>query len=182
MNLDFFESQPFLPEVNNPYESAISFATEIASTYVDDIADYTQIIGEPTTQYKEKDGVTYEITYYYITFAKKINDYFSSDYISIKVTSKGTLASIVMGDINAFDGVMLDFDPTAVNKSIAEKVDASYKDNGLEVTQWNITDQKIVVTPNGYICMYSTVEVEGKGISDAEVNTGICIMTVLGRK
>lgn len=182
MNHDYFDSVPFLPDVNNPYESAISFATEIARTFVNDIADYTLIVEEPRTSYYERDGETYEITYYFVTFAKKINDYFSSDYISIKVTSKGTLASIVMGDINAFDGVMLDFNPTTVNNSIAEKVEASYENGDLNVTQWNVVDQKIVITPNNDICMYSTVEIEGTTLSGIEIKTGIRILTVLDKR
>lgn len=70
MNADFFDTQPYLPDVDNPYESAVSFATQIASEYVD-IADYTQIIEEPMTRYKEREGTTYEITYYIVNFAKK---------------------------------------------------------------------------------------------------------------
>lgn len=182
MNHDYFDSVPFLPDVNNPYESAVCFATEIAGTFVGNIADYTQIIEEPRKSYYEKNGESYEITYYIITFAKKINDYFSSDFISIRVTSKGTLASIVMGDINAFDGVILDFDPTAVNNSIAEKVDASFENGDLNVTQWNVVEQTIVKTPNNDICMYSTVEIKGTTLSGYEIKTGIRILTVLDKR
>lgn len=70
MNANFFDTQPYLPDVDNPYEAAVSFATQIASEYVD-IADYTQIIEEPMTRYKEREGTTYEITYYIVNFAKK---------------------------------------------------------------------------------------------------------------
>ena len=73
MDDDFFETQPYMPDVPEPYESAIVLATEIAGEYVDDISEYTRIIEEPRTRYKERDGKTYEITYYVITFAKKVN-------------------------------------------------------------------------------------------------------------
>lgn len=182
MNADFFDTEPYLPEVSNPYESAISLATEIASEYVDDIAEYTQIIEEPKTNYKERDGITYEITYYFITFAKKINGYFSSDYITVKVTSKGNLASIMIGDINAFENTSLDFDTSTMNQSITNKIDTTYKKNNYIVQKSNINDQKIVLTPNGDICMQSDVTLEITTDTDVKMQTGNYILTVLGRK
>lgn len=71
MNADFFNTEPYLPEVKNPLDVATSLAYEIACEYVDDITKYTKLVDEPITNYKEKDGVTHEITYYIITFAKK---------------------------------------------------------------------------------------------------------------
>ena len=180
MNKDFFNTEPYLEDVSNPKENAIILATEIAAKYVDDIKEYTVIIEEPYTRYKEKDGKNYEITYYIITFAKKINNYFSSDYISVKVTSKGNLASIFMGDIGVFDNITIDFDNITMDQSILSKVDLTYQDTELTVIQREIKDQKIVVTPEGYVCMYSEVRVNGINASNKEVDTGIRILTVLG--
>lgn len=182
MNADFFDTQPYLPEVHNSNETAISLATKIASKYVDNIEDYTQISDEPVTQYKEREGKTYQITYYVVTFAKKINGYFSSDYIAVKVTSKGTLASIMMGDIGAFDDAMLNFDATTMNQSISKKIEATYKESKLTVKESNIDDQKIVLTPNGDICMYSTVIINGVDDSNVETQTGVRVLTILGKR
>lgn len=71
MNSDFFDTQPYLPEIDNPNDTAISLSTEIASHYVDDIEDYTQISDEPVTRYKERDGQTYQITYYIVTLLEE---------------------------------------------------------------------------------------------------------------
>lgn len=182
MNSDFFDTQPYLPEIDNPNDTAISLSTEIASHYVDDIEDYTQISDEPVTRYKERDGQTYQITYYIVTFARKINGFFSSDYISVKVTSKGTLASIMIGDIGAFDNTTLDFDTTVMNQSISNKIESSYKRSKLVVKKSNVDDQKIVLTPNGDICMYSSIVIDGVDDSNIETQTGVSILTILGKR
>lgn len=182
MNSDFFDTQPYLPEVNDPSNTAISLSTEIASDYVDNIGDYTQIFDEPVTRYKERDGKTYQITYYVVTFAKKINGYFSSDFIAVKVTSKGTLASIMIGDIGAFDNTTLSFDTATMNQSISDKIESVYKKSKLEVKESNVDDQKIVLTPNGDICMYSSIVIDGVDDSNIETRTGVRILTFLGKR
>ena len=181
MNNEFFDTQPFLPDISDPLDSAIAFSTEIADEYVDNISDYTMIVEEPRISYKEKDGKNYEITYYVITFAKKINGYFSSDYISVKVTSKGALASIKMGDINAFEDVEVDFETSKIDQSISNKVRSVYEKDGLKIKQTYLRDQKIVLTPNGEIAMDSFVGVDIID-SDGEYSTGVSILTVLKKK
>ena len=182
MNSDFFDTQPYLPEVNDPTDTAISLSTKIARDYVDNIGDYTQIFDEPVTRYKERDGKTYQITYYVVTFAKKINGYFSSDFIAVKVTSKGTLASIMIGDIGAFDNTTLSFDTATMNQSISDKIESVYKKSKLEVKESNVDDQKIVLTPNGDICMYSSIVIDGVDDSNIETRTGVRILTFLGKR
>ena len=182
MNAEFFDTEPYLPDVENPRETAISLASEIACEYVDDITEYTKIVEEPRIGYKEKNGITYEITYYVTTFAKKVNGYFSSDYISVKVTSKGNLASIMMGDINAFENISLEFDAEAVNQSISDKIDSAYKKNKLSVKETNIRDQKIVLTPDKEVCMFSYVDVGLYDISKTEVTTGVQTLTPLKKQ
>lgn len=182
MNANFFDTQPYLPDIDDPYETAISFATKIASEYVDNIADYTQITDEPVTRYKEREGTTYEITYYVVTFAKKINGYFSSDYIAVKVTYKGTIASIMIGDINAFADATIVFEETTVNQSISKKIETTYKNSRLKINKSNIDDQKIVLTPNGNICMYSNIVIDGMDDSNITTKTGVSILTVLGKE
>ena len=181
MNAAFFDTEPYLDDVDNSYDYAIELSTGIAQNYVGNIQDYTMLTEEPVRRYKERDGKTYEITYYEVTFAKKINGYFSSDYIEVKVTSKGHLASVMLGDIHAFENRAIDFDISAVNKSIADKIDTTYQKSEYKVTDFNIMDQKIVLTPNGDICMYSEVSVDVIDNSDSEIKTGIAILTVIGK-
>ena len=181
MNAQFFDSEPYLPELSNQYEAAITQTRNVASEFVDDIADYTQIVESPVTRYKEREGVTYEITYYTVTYARKIGNYYSSDYISVKVTSKGNVASIMMGDINAFDQVVLDFDESSVNKSISSKIDSTFQKIKFHVNHSDIQDQKIVLTPDGTVCLYSDIIVTVADDSGFDKETGINIITVIGK-
>ena len=181
MNAEFFDTQPYLPDVNEPYETAISLTKKIAGIYLDNIEDYTQLIEEPRIRYEERDGVTYQITYYTVTFARQINGYFSSDYISVKVTSKGTLASIMMGDINAFSDTKIDFKNTDLEQSISQKIESTYKNSELKINKTNIKDQKIVLTPNGDIGIYSDIVIYGTD-ANIELKTGVSVLTVLEKK
>lgn len=181
MNSEFFDIEPYLEDVENPYEGAVSLAAYIAGSYIN-INDYVQIVEDPIARYKERDGVTHQITYYIVTYAKKVNGYFSSDYISVKVTSKGNLASIKMGDINAFSDTEIVFDESKMNQSISDKIDSTYKNSKLKVEKINIKDQKIVLTPDGDISMFSEITIDGINDSNDNVQTGIRIITVLGSK
>lgn len=182
-NADFYDTQPYLPDVANPEETAISLATEIASGFVDNIEDYTQISEQPHTSYKEREGKTYQITYYVLKFVKKVNGYLSSDYIAVTVTSKGTPKSITVGDIGAFDGTSLTFDATAVEQSVSDKIASIYKESSLNVKETDVYQQKIVLTPDGDICMYSTMIVSGVDDTiDEEQRAGVVILTTLAKK
>ncbi len=180
-NAEFFATEPYLPDVSNPQEIAIKIATEIAGEYIH-VAEYTRIDDDPSILHKERDGVTYELATYYVTFAKKVNGYLSSDYIVVGVTSKGHLASIRMGDINAFEGVTLDFDADAMNQSISDKIVSAYQEKNIGVQNMQIEDQKIVVSPNGDVGMYSYVTFDMIYPSDDTIGTAIEIFTSLGRK
>ena len=182
MNSHFFDTQPYLPEVDDPEGTAISLSTEIASAYVDNIAEYTLTSITPVTRYKERDGETYQITYYTLTFVKKIDGYLSSDLIGVKVTSKGTLASITMGDIGAFDGITPHFDTEAMNQSISSKIDAIYPKKKLEVKKSTVEDQRLAINPNGEICMLTVMLIDGVNESNIEVQTGVSILTILGKR
>lgn len=184
MTPDFFNTEPYLNDISNSKEYAISYAEEVAKKFVDNIDDYTMIFEEPRVSYKEKEGKTYSITYYVITYAKKISGYFSSDFISIKITSKGHLASVYIGDSNAFSDVDIVVDDDLVNKSISNKVYSAFKDTDFKVNRYEIdlNYQRIAVTPDGRVGIYSKVDVIGTNRSDAsntEYSTSIVVFTVL---
>ncbi len=180
-NAEFYATEPYLPDVSDPQETAVKIATEIAGEYIH-VAEYTRIDKEPSILHKERDGVTYELATYYVTFAKKVNGYLSSDHIVVGVTSKGHLASIRIGDINAFDDVTLDFDEDVVNQSISDKIVSAYQEKNIGVQNMQIEDQMIVVSPTGDIGMYSYVTFDMIYPSDDIIGTAIEIFTSLGRK
>ena len=181
MNAEFFDTEPRLPDISNPQENAIALAKEIAGEYIN-IFDYTQIIEEPMVRDYEIDGVTYGITYYVIVFAKKVNGYFSSDFMSVKITSKGHFASFRMGDIGAFDDVALDFDATVLNQSITEKIESAYTEKSLVAQNFQIKDQKMALSPDGDIGVCSDVTFDVIYPSNETHSTAIRVFTTLGRK
>lgn len=179
MNNAFYDTEPFLNDVDNPQENAIQLAQEIAEEYVGSISDYEQILEEPRIRYEEKDGKTYQITYYVITFAKKIGGYYTSDYIAIRITSKGNVASIKMGDIGAFNNINIVLDSENAAKSIASKTKEVYSQTGYSVVNFNIVDQKLAITPNQDICLYSRLDVQLCVNPEITIETGLALLTLI---
>ena len=183
MTPSFFEVEPFLPDVEKPYDTAIEMATKVAEKYVGDVSDWVQLVGDPVTRTREKDGVTYEWSYYLITFTKKINGFLSSEDITVKISSKGHLIGMMMGDIGAFDHADLDLDIQKLDQSVTEKVRSTYKEKGLIADKITIEDQRIAITPNGYVCIYSRVSLKIKNPSNTEVySTATYVLTKVGKK
>ena len=180
MNAEFFSTEPFLDDVEKPEENAMSLAKEIAQKYVADISEYEQIVEEPITREKEKDGKIYTITYYGITYARKINDFYSSDYISLKITSKGHLASLLIGDIGKFSGVKIDVDKSLLNDSIAKKIESTYGGTPYSVLNYEIRDQKITYSPEGGIYVLSDIGVSLQDSTNYITKTAIEIITKVG--
>jgi hypothetical protein len=105
----------------------------------------------------------------------------TSDYISFVINSKGNVLSIRLGEVEAFNNLDMDFDIEKVNESVLDKVNADYQSIGYKVLSSNIHNEKIVITPNGEICMYSNVELEVSNIETGEkADTSSSILTVVG--
>ena len=182
MNADFFDTEPYLPEKIQAEEQAYSLAKKIANDFIDDLENYEQITEEPRTTYKTKNGISYKITYYVTTFAKRISGCLSSDYISVKVTSKGNLASIIMGDIGAFDNDLMDFDISKVKQSITEKVSTIYNESKLKLENVKYSYQRLVMTPDGEVGIYSDITTTGTDDLEKATETRMCIFTFLYEK
>ena len=182
MTAKFFDTEPYLPEVDDPAGTVLIVAKAIAKEYVTDIDKYETIIEEPVVRYKEKNGISYRISYHVITFARKYQGYYSSDYISIKITSKGNLASIMMGDIDVFEGSNFSVDTNRVNTSISSKIDDVYQKTHYTLVGSTIKDQKIAMTPDGKICLYSTLDISLEDQSKTPVESAIASITIIGTK
>ncbi len=61
-------------------------------------------------------------------------------------------------------------------------LESTYKKSKLEVKKSSVDDQKIVLTPNGDICMYSSIVIDGVDASNIETRTGVSILTILGKR
>lgn len=187
MSPSFFDAEPYLPDVSNPDAFAEEIGTKMASEYID-LSEYDRYPTSMYTRSREKDGKTYEIKYYFIVFARKIGGYFSSDYISFKISSKGQVAAMVLGDIGVFDGVECDVEKDLVDRSIHAKIDSVLKAKytAFKIKETSIDGQRIFIDSNGYICISNEVIVYFEHISpsDPEVPlyAGARIYTVVGRK
>lgn len=180
MNTEFFNTEPFKDDIKDSEKIALDFAKEIASKYID-ISQYEILQEEPVTREKNKDESTYYITYYTFNFAKKVNDVYSSDYLGVKITSKGNLASLYIGDLNVFDNIgKIDFSLDDINKVNYEKVLETYKYNNYEVIEQNINNQRLVITPDGNLALYSIIDVKLKLSEDEKIfESGISILTYI---
>ncbi len=96
----FFRSEPKLEDVANIEETGKELSEKYATMYID-LSDYI-LYSTSQKPYQSSSDSKEKMTFLTYTFVKKINDECSSAYISVQITSKGNLASIVVGDINAF--------------------------------------------------------------------------------
>ena len=180
MNNEFFDKEPFKDDIKNAEQSALSLAKNIASKYVN-VNEYEILQEEPVTREKNKDEMKYYITYYTFTFVKKVNDVYSSDYLSVKITSKGNLASLYIGDLNVFDNEKkIDFSVEDINKVNSEKILDTYKSLGHEVLEQSISYQRLVITPEGKLALYSGIDIKLKLNGDEKIiESGICILSYI---
>lgn len=179
MNKEFFDTQPYLEDLENSEEYCRSYASVIASNFTNNLSTYKQIEYEPKTQIKEKDGKTYSITYYFFTFYKDIDGYNSSDHISVKMTSKGYLASVIIGDTDVFEGKSFTIDKEVLQQKIDEKVLQVYDSTGYIVVDHTICDQKIVKAPDGHFYIISDVAIQLADNDNKQVDTLLGLISIL---
>lgn len=178
---EYYDTVIYMPDISNPEEYATQFATEIISKYIN-IADYKRIDREPHIYQKEIEGKTYGVTSYCTMYAKEINGCLSSDYIYVWVDSKGNFQTFKMGDIGAFDGVELDFDIAMISQSVTEKIQSVYAERNISVSNLQMEDQKIMLSPHGDIGMLSTVSFDFTYPNGEGYGTALNVFTVLGHK
>lgn len=178
MNYEFFETEPYKENIDNSDIFAMEYAKKLANNYIN-VTDYELIIEEPKTDFFTKENVEYSITYYTFTFAKKINNVYSSDFLSVKITSKGNLASLYIGDIGAFNNLnRINFSMKEINSLIADKIQNIYKSKNYVVLEIKIDYQRIVLTPEGKFAIYTAVNVLLKS-SENKLNSGVCVLSYL---
>ena len=126
-----------------------------------------------------KDGKKYEITYYNVMFSRKINGINTSDYISIKITSKGHLASLIMGDINAFKDVISPYNASLVDASITDTVKNTYSKLQYQMYDVEVESQILAITPAGKLVLYSQLGVDIVDEYNYHHSTAIAVITEL---
>ena len=87
----------------------------------------------------------------------------------------------MMGDINALSKTSIDIDTSDLEQSITKKIDSIYQNRTIKIKKTTVGDQKLVLTPNGEICMYSEIIVDIVD-SNTEIQTATYILTALETK
>lgn len=130
---------------------------------------------------KIKDGKKYYITYYTFTFAKKINNVYTSDSLAVKITSKGNLASLYVGDVGVFDNIgQKAFSISNITKANEKKIINAYQSLNYNVLEQEVEYQRLVVTPEGKLALYSSNKVSVVANKDeTSIKTGICLLTYI---
>lgn len=103
--LSFFEEEPLLPEKPGIEDESAEIAKEVAAQFVD-ISEY-EFVSSYVTPYQPDEGQEPSMSFYTYTYWKIINGERSSAYVTVQVTSKGNIASVVVGDTDAFEGEAL---------------------------------------------------------------------------
>ncbi|MBQ0101545.1 MAG: hypothetical protein KBT31_01960 [Firmicutes bacterium] len=173
------KDEPYKDEVENIEDKLIPIARDVASKFTDDLDKYEVSSHERNTSVYEKDGKEYSITFYYVTFVRKIQGFDSADYIEVDITSKGSIASISFGDPKVSAHNIDTIDKNRIDESVGELVKKIYNGTKYELNGFDIRRQEVVLTPDNDVCMISRVEVELTNQAGEEFRTMIEVLTVI---
>lgn len=125
-----------LPDLENPEVACIRMAKELAATYVDDLSAYTlESSGKGTlSSGVGENALRYDI--YSCFYRRYISDIPTMDYISVSITSKGTIDQINRGEVDAFKNISLDM--AAVEESMNNFVQDAWQQYGFTIIK-NVT-------------------------------------------
>ncbi|MBE6920301.1 MAG: hypothetical protein E7468_01905 [Ruminococcaceae bacterium] len=177
MSKDFFATEPFLEDVNNPKETVVAIARKVAEKFIDP-SNYKQTTRELRTRTVERDGKDYSLTYYEVAFTKNVCGYPTRDHITMEITSKGNIAQIAIGDIGGLDNLSIKIDNSKVQDVIAAKIDKIYTQKSFSVVSLNVAQQTLARTPDGSIGIVSQIEVKIKD-GDDTFDTTVEVFTSL---
>lgn len=129
-----------------------------------DLNDYT-LLDLQSSYFQPSENSKSSITFYSCTFVKKVNGMDSSAYVSVQLTSKGHLASINIGDVDAFSdktlAAMKPYSRSNVETVVNRKMEATAR--SLDRYDFSIERICCAVSPDGEavvcvrgVCTYST--------------------------
>ncbi len=162
---------------------AVAIAKELASTYIQDMSNCDFIVHSGiTTGDGMSEGIKYEYNQYAISYRKMIDGYETSAYFYMTLSSKGTLESLHIADVNAYAGLNeLQIDEAEVIKSIEYCIKKGYCENeyfktlGYTIGAIECDIKRIVSAPDGTLYVETDVRITVK--IDGETQT--CLGTLL---
>ena len=178
-NTDFLSKQRQLDDLDNALEYALKMSKDIVSNIVIDPESYEIIV--------EESFIMNYMEVFHIVFAKRFSGYISSDQISFEITSKGSLCSVYIGDIGAYDIESTNkIDDESINQSIEKRIEELFKNylDTYSIQNVSIKKKELIKLPNGNTGVLSTTEVEMKSANnnadEHSYTESIAIVTVVG--
>lgn len=106
---------------------------------------------------------------------------YTSDSLAVKITSKGNLASLYVGDVGVFDNIgQKAFSISNITKANEKKIINAYQSLNYNVLEQEVEYQRLVVTPEGKLALYSSNKVSVVANKDETLlKTGICLLTYI---
>lgn len=148
INKDYYQRK----DVEDPYHFAKEKAMNMAKEYIE-ISSYRLDESTQTLSYTDE-----TITLYTFKFIKCINEYMTSDYFYVQITSKGDLRTMRLGDIGIYNNVDLStVDKDKLEQSIAHKMRELYHTQGKY--SYSIQEQSFAFTPEGEAVIVSRIYV-----------------------
>lgn len=175
---DFSEKEIHKQDVPDPEKTAMEIAERTASAYID-TSKYARSVSSDVNSV-DVEGETFEYTTYSVIYSKEVCGIPTDDTVRVYVTSKGTLDTVVLGEIGAFDHIQR-------NAFSLEKVEASIAEKLLEMEQqtesclfddYEITEHSLHLTPEKELAVVSLVNVQWK-MPDGNISRHVLQMTTL---
>lgn len=178
---NFFDNEKKLSDVDAPEDFALDFSREIAQKYVDNIDDYEQKL-DISSEFKDASGQNVVLRTYDVKFTKKIQSYDTTDYVNIKITSKGHFASLSIGSLGVFDDFDIEIDKERLDQSVSDKLAELCKKHNYTLLSEERGYQRMHLVQNGDICIYTLVNISFLNSEGKEIKTAVCIETCVAKK
>lgn len=172
-------------------DTAKNFAIEYAKTLfreIENVEVYEQRLyytGDLIHNFgNEGDGKSVPV--YTFLFTKKINGIDSTDSFQVRVTSKGTFVSFMVGDIGAFSNIKIDITSENLNQYIETEINEIYSNNPLDfvLDEYSVSKQTFAISPEGEVVLVTTVNGMGhrEESNEQDLETLAKLKTVLLQK
>lgn len=166
INKDYYQKK----DVEDPYHFAKEKAMNIAAEHIE-IPSYCLDESTQTLTYNDE-----AITLYTFKFIKCVNEYMTSDYFCVQITSKGDLRTMRIGDIGLYNNVDLSaIDKDILEQSIAQKMSELYRTQGKY--SYSVQEQSLAFTPEGETVIVSRIYVNIVLSDRVEYDTLVFIAT-----
>lgn len=158
--LSFFDLEPLLADIDNIEVDGVKIAEEYASQFID--VNSCTLIEPYVSPYQPDEAQDPTMMFYTYTYVKEINGENSSAYVSVQITSKGNLASVVVGDVDAFSQGSLTqinyYNDINIDELALGKMADVVNEEGIDSPTFNVQKKYYALTPTGevVICVKAT--------------------------